>query len=258
MVANAHKSRTMLAFGDVHIPHAETQALEVFCKTAEYIQPDLIVCLGDLLDCGQFSTHPPTYGMPETDYAQDLKKANDLLDRLQKVCRRLVVVEGNHEYRLDRWAASTAEGRGAYSMLAPRLQLSKGRKNFSYIPYGSSNGKYPHYRINSRIVAVHGWSYARHATKAHLQISQGKSVIHAHTHRADASLIQNVWNKGGVIQARSAGCLCKPIPLYGTGRPVEWVNAFILGYLGRRSDSLYTIPIMDDRCILPDGIEVTA
>jgi len=26
----------------------------------------------------------------------------------------------------------------------------------------------------------------------------------------------------------------------------------------RRSDTLYTIPIMDDRCILPDGTEVAA
>jgi hypothetical protein len=60
------------------------------------------------------------------------------------------------------------------------------------------------------------------------------------------------------VAPRSAGCLRKPIPLYGTGRPVEWVNAFILGYLGRRSDTLYTIPIMDNRCILPDGAEVAA
>lgn len=105
---------------------------------------------------------------------------------------------------------------------------------------------------------MHGWSYARHATKAHLQISQGKSVIHGHTHRADASIVQNIWSPGKVVQARSAGCLCKPIPLYGTGRPVEWVNAFILGYLGRRSDTLYTIPILDNRCVLPDGTEVSA
>ena len=111
---------------------------------------------------------------------------------------------------------------------------------------------------NSRIIAVHVWSYARHATKQHLKISQGKSVIHGHTHRADASIVQNIWSPGRVLQARSAGCLCKPIPLYGTGRPVEWVNAFILGYLGRRSDTLYTIPIMDHRCILPDGTEVAA
>jgi hypothetical protein len=168
------------------------------------------------------------------------------------------MVEGNHEYRLDRWAAATSEGRGAYSMLAPRLQLAKGRSKFAYVPYGSATARYPHYAINSRIIAVHGWSYARHATKNHLQISQGKSVIHGHTHRADSSIIQNIWSPGQVIQARSGGCLCKPVPLYGTGRPVEWVNGFILGYLGRRSDTLYTIPIMDSRCILPDGSEVMA
>jgi len=249
-------SKTFLAFGDVHVPHQNVQAVEILRRVAERLRPDLVVCLGDLLDCGQFSTHPPTYGTPESDYVEDLKQANALLDRLQASCGRLIMVEGNHEYRLDRWAAATAEGRGAYSMLAPRIQLTKGRSNYTYVPYGSVSGRYPHYALNSRVIAVHGWSYARHATKAHLQISQGKSVIHAHTHRADASIIQNIWSVGKIVQARSAGCLCKPIPLYGTGRPVEWVNAFILGYLGRRSDTLYTIPILDGRCILPDGTEV--
>ena len=86
----------------------------------------------------------------------------------------------------------------------------------------------------------------------------GSVELTGNTHRADASIVQNIWSPGKVIEARSAGCLCKPIPLYGTGRPVEWVNAFILGYLGRRSDTLYTIPIMDNRCILPDGTEVAA
>jgi len=255
-MAKAH-SKTMLAFSDVHIPHQNPRAVEVFCRAAERIRPDLIVCLGDLLDCGQFSAHPPTYGMPETDYVEDLRQANALLDRLQGACDRLVIVEGNHEYRLDRWAAATAEGRGAYTMLAPRTRLTDGRK-CTYVRYGSANGAYPHHRVNSRIIAVHGWSYARHATKQHLQISQGRSVIHGHTHRADASIVQSIWSAGKVIQARSTGCLCKPIPLYGTGRPVEWVNAFVLGYLGRRSDTLYTIPIMDSRCILPDGAEVAA
>ena len=251
-------SKTILAFGDVHVPHQNAEALEVFCLAAERIRPDMIICLGDLLDCGQFSKHPPTYGMPETDYAADLETANALLDRLQGACNRLVVVEGNHEYRLDRWAAATAEGRGAYSMLAPRIQLMRGRKRCTYVRYGTTSGKYPHYAVNSRIIAVHGWSYARHATKNHLQISQGKSVLHGHTHRADTSIIQNIWSPARIIQSRSAGCLCTPIPLYGTGRPVEWVNAFILGYLGRRSDTLYTIPIMDGRCILPDATEVVA
>ena len=248
--------KTVLAFGDVHVPHQHAGAVEVLCHVAERLRPDLIVCLGDLLDCGQFSVHPPTFGLPETDYAGDLRAANELLNRLEAVCGRLVIIEGNHEYRLDRWAAGTAEGRGAYSMLAPRTQLTQGRPRCTYVRYGSSDGRYPHYRLNARVIAVHGWSYARNATKQHLAISQGMSVLHGHTHRADASIVQNIWSPGRIIQARSAGCLCKPIPLYGTGRPVEWVNAFILGYLGQGSDTFYTIPILDGACVLPGGTEV--
>ena len=166
-------SKTILAFGDVHIPYQQDSAVEIVCRVAEAVQPDLVVCLGDLLDCGQFSVHPPTFGLEESDYQEDLAEANMILDRLQATCKRLVLVEGNHEHRIDRWAANTSEGRGAYNMLAPRINLMRNRKRCTYIPYGSKDGTYPHYKVNSRIIAVHGWSYARHATKAHLAMSQG-------------------------------------------------------------------------------------
>lgn len=253
------RPRTTLVFGDVHFPHANMTAVAVVKRAAEMLKPDLIVCLGDLLDCGQFSTHPPTWGVAETNYEDDLSSANGLLDHMQKHAQqRVAMVEGNHEYRIDRWAAATSEGRGAYNLLAPRIMLSRGRSKFTYVPYGSADGKYPHYKINNRLVAVHGWSYARHATKNHLQISQGMSVIHGHTHRADSSIQQNIWSEHGIVQAHSAGCLCKRIPMYGVGNPVEWVNAFVLLYSGRRDDTIYTIPIVNDRAILPDGREVKA
>lgn len=252
----AGRRKVFVAFGDVHIPYHHPKALEIFCRAVEHIKPDLIVCLGDLLDCGQFSSYPPIWGVKETEYCKDLETACKLLDRLQKHCKELVLIEGNHEYRIDRWAAATTEGRGAYSMLAPRIQLTKGRK-CKYIPYGSATGRYPYYRINSRIVAVHGWSYSKNATKTHLAMSQGRSIIHGHTHRADASIVQNIWETNKSIEARSAGCLCKLVPLYGIGKPVEWVHAFILGYLGRRDDALYTVPIVNNRCILPNGVEIT-
>jgi predicted phosphodiesterase len=251
----SRKRQILLAFGDVHIPYHHKVALEVFCRVAELVRPDLLICLGDLLDCSQFSSHPPTWGVNGTAYEDDLITACALLDRLQKTCKKLVLIEGNHEYRIDRWAALTAEGRGAYSLLTPKRRLTQGRKCV-YVPYGSASGHYPYYRINNRIVAIHGWSHGRNATRQHLTISQGKSVIHGNSHRADSVIIQNIWSPGKIIEARSAGCLCQLIPFYGTGRPVEWVHAFIIGYLGRRSDALYTVPIVQNGCILPDGKEV--
>jgi len=249
-------ARTILACGDWHVPKHNEAAIAAFQAVAKHVKPDLIVGLGDLLDCAQFSRHAPTFGELDTDYQDDLNYTNGVLDNLQSCCNRLVLVEGNHEYRIDSYAADKTEGRGTYTMIAPRIQLSRGRSNFTYIPYGSVTGKYPHYKVNNRIVAVHGWSYAKNASRRHLDMSQGKSIIYGHSHRVDTLIVQNVWRKGDHVQARGAGCLCNPIPTYGVGRPVEWVNAFIIGFLGKHSDTLYTVPIRDGVCVLPSGKEI--
>lgn len=249
-------TKTLIAFGDVHIPYHHPAALKVLTRAVEIFRPNILICLGDLLDCSQFKGYPPTWGVQETEYEEDLEVACKLLDHLQQFCEKLILIEGNHEYRLDRWAASTSEGRGAYSLLAPRYRLTNNRKCI-YVPYGSANGKYPYYSVNTRLVAVHGWTYAKNAARQHLSMSQGKSVIFGHTHRAESSIIQDIWSPSRVIEARGAGCLCKLIPLYGTGCPVEWVHAFIIGFLGKHSDTLYTVPIMNNKCILPDGTKVS-
>ena len=251
-------AKKLIVFGDVHFPHQNPAAIEVLKNTIELFKPDISICLGDLLDCGQFSRHPPTFGVPETSYSKDLEQANELIDFVQAHTNdKTVLIEGNHEFRINRWAAAHAEGRGTYNLLAPRIQLMKGREKCTYVPYGNSGSGYPHYRINSRIAAIHGWSYAQNATKDHLRKSQGMSIIHGHTHRDDACKFPDIWEPG-VIQARSAACLCMPVPLWGLGTPNEWTNGFVMGYLGKRSDTLFTVTINDDFAILPDGTEIRA
>lgn len=249
-------AKKLIAFGDVHLPRQNPVAVEILKKTIARLKPDITISLGDLLDCGAFSQHPPTFGVPESDYESDLKQANDLIDFAQAHTQeRTVLIEGNHCHRLDRWAAQHSEGRGAYNLLAPRIQLMKGRKNCLYIPYGSANGRYPHWKVNSRIIAVHGWSYAVNAARRHLQMSQGHSVIFGHTHRLGFECQQNLFG-GDTIRAVSCGCLCNPVPLYGTGRPVEWTNGFLIGYLGKHSDTLFLVDIKGSFAILPNGEEV--
>lgn len=249
-------AKKLMVFADCHIPVMNPVAVEIFKKTLSHLKPDITISLGDLLDCHQFSQHPPTFGMPETDYEADLRAANDLIDFIQDNTKeRTVLIDGNHEWRLDRWAAQNSEGRGTYNLLAPRIQLMRGRKNCTHIVYGSADGRYPHYRVNSRIIAVHGWSYAINAARRHLNLSQGRSVLFGHCHRLSVECQQNIFG-GDTIRAISCGCLCNPVPLYGTGRPVEWVNGFVIGYLGRRSDMLFPVDIKGSFAILPDGHEI--
>ena len=250
--------RLGIFFGDGHIPCHSDLAMTVTARAIEHIKPDIVGCLGDMLDSTQFSTHPPTFGIKETAFEDDIAVVREYLDRIEPFCDKLVYIEGNHEYRHKRWAAQSNEGRGTFSMLSIERHLSEGRKDFLYVPYGSADGKYPHYKVNSRLVIAHGWSYAKNAVRAHLALSQGMSMVVGHTHRVDSMMVPCVWHPSRLIHVRSAGCMCRPIPLYGVGNPVEWVNAFVVAYFGRHSDTMCTVPILGNKCILPDGTEINA
>ena len=247
-------SRKLLAFGDVHFPQQNDSALEVFKKIVCDTKPDIVVCLGDILDCKAFSTHAPDIE-DDTPYQRELAQANALFDYIQKYSKKLVMIEGNHEYRVIRYAARERTGKATLSMLSPRKNLGKGRKNFEYVPYDGGEGMYAHYAVSPGLVAVHGWSYAQNATSLHLKMSQGRSVIHGHTHRADHVMSQKVWGKG-TVEAMSSGCLSKLIPTYNVGQPVTWVNGCIQGFIGARSHSLYFVPIVDGGAVLPSGKEI--
>lgn len=249
-------TRKILAFGDTHFPEQDDNALEVFRKVVQDTKPDIVVCLGDVIDCKAFATHAPDI-TGDTPYQHELALANELFDFIQGHCGKLVMLEGNHEYRVIRYAARERVGQATLSMLSPRKNISRGRKNFQYVPYDGHEGMYSHYAISKNLVAVHGWSFAQDATRTHLKLSQGRSIIHGHTHRADHVMSQAVWGKG-TIEAMSAGCLCKLIPTYNVGNPVTWVNGFIQGFIGSKSHSLYFVPIVDGACVMPDGKEVKA
>lgn len=146
-------AKTVVFFGDMHVPYQNEAAVDLLKQAITILKPDISISLGDLLDCSQFSTHEPTYGIDESDFADDIDYLNDFLDFVQsKTKTRTVLVEGNHCYRIKRWAAREKSGRGVFRMVDPQKLLMKNRKKATYVPYGSTNGKYPHYKINSRIV----------------------------------------------------------------------------------------------------------
>lgn len=238
----------------MHFPNHDPQAVEVFGKALKALRPSVSICLGDLVDCAAFSTHAPD---PSGDvpYDREISLANAFLDDVQKASGKTVYLEGNHEYRLERYAARDRAGKAAKALLSPRELLGRGRKNFTFVPYSHEAGEYGHYRAAPNLVCVHGWSHAQNATRQHLEKGQGVSVIHGHTHRADHQYVQGRWSSG-IVEAVSAGCLCKRIPTYMAGTPVDWVHGFIMGYLGKTQHTLFFVPIVKNACVLPSGREI--
>lgn len=91
-----------VTFGDTHGCRVDKKAFAAFVHDLPIIQPDHIVCMGDLLDCDGFlSKHPPIgyTSLSEYSYAEDVDAANDMLDAIGKACPGVPMdyVEGNHE-----------------------------------------------------------------------------------------------------------------------------------------------------------------
>jgi predicted phosphodiesterase len=251
-VANGREA--FLAFGDIHFPEQDNEALEVFLKVVRKVKPKTAVCLGDMLDCKAFSTHPPD-NQGDSPLAQEVKLAVGFLDRLQKNCGKLIFLEGNHEYRIYRHAARDRAGAAALDMVSPRKLLGSGRskRTFQYIPYGTHDG---FYFLTDSLVCVHGWSAAKDAAARHLRLARPKSVIFGHTHRADSCVVRQLWSDHNVF-AMSAGCLCNLHPSYGSGSPNDWAHGFVYGHVspnGRASATF--VSIEEASCILPDGSEI--
>lgn len=238
-------------------------------------RPDLVVILGDWLEGAAFSSHGRRSFAEKAPafVAGEVAPCNDFLDKLQgRNHRPLVYCEGNHEARVERYATGLGDvGADLYALASPRRLITHRvdaagtprtpRKNFVWIPY-LGKGVHSHYLISPRLkrssalIAIHGWSTAPNAAKAHLDLARDVSVVHGHCHRAQSHTSRNRLT-GELLQAWSPGCLRDLHPTYMANSPSDWTHGFSMIYVGRDSWMSYTVPIFSDgSCILPDGREV--
>lgn len=255
------KTTRVFGFPDIHWSDRDPGALAVAQAAHRAFRPDRTILMGDLLNCGPFSRHPKHKIDEDDQYdllESELKPAAKFLDQVQRYTNQdTVVLEGNHDEWIERWIMRTAGGRGLQS-LRPSVFLSRGRERFRFIPYSRLSGaRLGGVRLGNRLLAIHGWAATKYAAKRHLDLAKPYSIIFGHTHRFDYRV--ESMADGNVVEAMSAGCLCKRIPIYAhNGCPTEWTHGFWVAYLGHRSFSLYPVPIKRGCAVLPDGKEIHA
>jgi hypothetical protein len=226
------------------------------------LQPARTVILGDWLDCGAWSSHPKqsVEDRAEAYHEDEIQPCRRLLSRLEEHTGELVYIAGNHEHRVERKILELGDlGAGIASLVDPGRLLGEGRKpGWRYVPYTRKAGTpLPHYRIAEDLIAVHGWSFARHAAAKHLEIARGYSVVHGHTHRMQ-SFTERDPIEERTVRAWSPGCLAQLQPPYMSHQPANSVHGFSLVYCSndRKSWTEYTVEIRDGVCHLPGGQKV--
>lgn len=250
------RSNAIRWFGypDMHIHDQDDEAVAVAEAAQREFKPDKTIVGNDLLQATAFSKFGnQTIGEAiAMDFKEtELDPANAFIDRVQKYTKETIFQEGNHDAHIERWAATHGKGAmSVFSLISPRINLSKGRKNFTYIKQGEKIELHP------RLICVHGWSYSLHAASVHRQKSPLQSVIFNHAHRRQSDTLTYPATDMPT-EAMCAGCLCKRKPMYKhDGNPTGWTHGFWVAYIGKHDFTMYAVKINKGRAILPNGKEI--
>jgi len=173
--------KTWLAFGCTHIPHDDKVNSEWVLEQIRERQPQLIVCLGDLIDFESVSL----YGKVNTaslkvefnEASEFLEKVNDAAPHAKKIFKK-----GNHEGRGDR-----PENAHLQDVIDPRIHVKPLKawdtKNWEYIQDPQ------HTFTSGQLTFWHGKAYTvsgKSECKEGIDLSCGCAYglyIHVHTHR---------------------------------------------------------------------------
>lgn len=239
-----------LIIPDSHIPYHDRKAYNLMLKVAKEIGIDEVVILGDLADffaVNSHGTHPQVFQML-IDEVDEVNKELDKLDKLFPRAKK-VFIEGNHEYRLERYLLSKAPALFGVTSTEHLLNINR-RKNWKFINYGPNQV----YKIlGSKLKARH----EPLASSAKATASKALcSLVYGHIHRIERSHL--VGLDGTDHMCFSVGWLGDKrndkIFGYVKGHH-QWQLGFGLVYVDDKSKYFYadTVQILDNYTCVVDG-----
>lgn len=180
---------------DFHSWFVDPFALRVFIDTIELVQPDVVVLNGDVFDFPQISRHRKLPGHFSLNLADEITFGREhILKAVRMAAPKadILLVIGNHEYRLVNYLADTAPELAAlpslrFGELFGLDDLKIGlvvRQNF-LAPYDKQKKRELQENwaiIGDTLVVTHGISCAKFAADEQLKRYQ-KSGTSGHTHR---------------------------------------------------------------------------
>lgn len=245
----------LFAFPDIHWGRRDPRAVDVALQAWAKFKPDLTIVGGDLIDAGPLTLKYGVQCEDEDDNYDllrgELEPARDFLTHLASRSP-VVFLEGNHDIRVERWAAS--QSRRAFDALVPRRFFGTVR-GLTYKRFTGNDRRGQHYQITPRLITIHGWTTGKTAMDKHLDKAAPLSVLHFHDHHLGMKVRRLYDGTSQVVV--NAGCLCELEPFYAhNGSPLGWSHGFVEGYYDNKNHHLFPVEITRDyRAVTPDGRE---
>lgn len=220
---------TALLWGDTHFPHQDDAAIGVVFGILRDLQPTLMCHVGDLLDCYALSRFDKDPNRKETLQDEiDQGRAHLAQARRLSPNSRFVLLEGNHEQRLQRvlWnlegaAAQLAKLTAFQTALTWPVLLGLDAMHIEHVPYGeqTKHSFLPKWILKHGTVVRPKSAYTAQGE----QSKYGKSGSSGHTHRLGTFYHRDL-NGSHVWQ--ETGCTCKLDAEYAPD--ADWQNGCVV------------------------------
>lgn len=229
--------RKVLLWPDTHLPFQDDRAVALAFKVLEHINPDLLILLGDMLDCGGFSRFAHNtidarmYFQTELDTWEAL--ATLLHDRTPKADRYFI--RGNHEARIEKWLYGQPH---LQTLRALNLGTSLNLANFGFDPAAHEEISL----ASGALTVTHGTrlggSFAGLAARMEMA-TYGTSGVSGHTHRLCKYLQRD---KAGLRVWIEAGHLAKNPPHYAP-KTQNWQQGVVIGEVSDSGNDFELEPV---------------
>ena len=243
----------VIVIPDMQVPYHDPVSLAAVEKYMADETWDEYINLGDFLDLDCISSH--NKGKPRLvegkSIAADFAVGNEILDRHEWIIRarnkdaRFVLLEGNHEYRAERYIDEHPAMRGSMEVETGLRLRERGFKWVRCYQKGEV------YKLG-KAYFHHGLITSGNHAKA-MADRFGVNIFYGHVHSVDSwSKVQ--WGKDQTIVGQSLGCLCEYEQSYIKGNPTNWQQAVCIFFFLPDGHFTYYVPrIFNHRFVAPNG-----
>lgn len=216
---------------DLHCPYNDKRATELMFDAMKAFKPDVVVIMGDFIDCLAVShwSKDPTRAKTLTEEVDATKAYLDRIDAKKKI-----YIAGNHEDRLQRYLQEKAPQLLPFCDIPGILELKE--KGWSYVQYKD-------YTTIGKMHLTHDvGSAGRYNVFKTLDTFQS-SVITAHTHRLGYA-VEGDATGGCQVSAQFGwlGDVEQVDYLHRINARRNWVLGFGYGYHDKGTGYVYTVP----------------
>jgi predicted phosphodiesterase len=237
----AHRSKVFF-YSDTHFPHHDPAALGAAENLCRHIDPDVIVILGDLLDCYAVSRYDKD-PLRVNSLQSELDMATAFLHRLRDhhPTAEIIYKEGNHEERLQKFLWSKAPALASLRCMELSEQLELDELGIRYV---KANERYS---LGS-LTVTHGKAVrpeSGNSGRSEMK-RRGASGISGHTHRLGRVFHTD---EAGTTEWVEAGCLCSFQADYIGDCAPNWQQGCVIGHQITAHDidriDLQIVPILN-------------